>query len=60
MSDGTIMSEEPLAWPRQFCKGQQREQEEEECRERDGKTTQRTGQDLSLVNLSERLTIEYD
>ena len=41
-------SQDPLAWRRQFCRGQWKEQEGEEDRRRNGKITSRNGQECSL------------
>ena len=41
-------SQDPLAWRRQFCKGQWKEQEEEEDRRRDGNITSRNGREWGL------------
>ena len=47
-SDGMATSQDPLAWGRQFCKGQWKEQEGEEDRRRDGKITSRNGREWGL------------
>ena len=47
-SDGMATSQNPLAWRRQFCRGQCKEQEGKEDRRRDGKITSRNGQEWSL------------
>ena len=47
-SDGMATSQDPLAWRRQFCKGQRKEQEAEEDRRRDGKITSRNGREWGL------------
>ena len=39
---------DPLAWRRQFCRGQWKEQEGEEDRRKDGKITSRNGQEWRL------------
>ena len=41
-------SQDPLAWRRQFCWGQCKEQEGEEDRRRDDKIASRNGQEWSL------------
>ena len=41
-------SQDPLAWRRQFCRWQWKEQEGEEDRRRDGKITSRNWQEWSL------------
>ena len=41
-------SQDPLAWRRQFCKGQWKEQEGEEDSRRDGKITSRNGREWGL------------
>ena len=47
-SDGMATSQDTLAWQRQFCKGQRKEQEGEEDRRRDGKITSRNGWEWGL------------
>ena len=47
-SDGMAISQNPLAWRRQFCRGHRNEQEGEGDRRRDGKITSRNGQEWSL------------
>ena len=42
-------SKDPLAWRRQFCRGQWKEQEGEEDRRRDGKITSRNGREWGLA-----------
>ena len=47
-SDSMATSQDPLAWQRQFCRGQWKEHEEEEDRRRDGKITSRNGWEWGL------------
>ena len=46
--DGMATSQDPLAWRRQFCKGQWKEQERGKDRRRDGKITSRYGREWGL------------
>ena len=47
-SDGMSTSQDPLAWRRQLCRGQWKEQEGEKDRRRDEKITSKNGQEWSL------------